>query len=59
MASVLMREQVDNIRDKLLEIKGMLLGASYFADNNIPSDFLLDIVERIDDIFRDNNIDKE
>lgn len=37
----------------------MLLGASYFADNNIPSDFLLDIVERIDDIFIDNNTDKE
>lgn len=59
MASVLMREQVDNIRDKLLEIKGMLLDVSYFADNNIQSDFYIDIVERIDDIFRDNNTDKE
>ena len=46
MASVLMREQVDNIRDKLLEIKGMLLGASYFADNNIQSDFYIDTILR-------------
>ena len=51
MATVIIREKLDDIRDNLLEIKGMLLGATY-STHQLDTDFYLDICERLDSILR-------